>query len=181
MASFYSAGIVDALDFGTGRAEIHLNDRRVVFMHPAVLEIAATGINQVAVNCWWVTAQYQWEMMWSAADAYNERLSMVVSDYLIFSGCRIAFAIQAYETDILALETSAYHLLACRRFLAAPRLCLIDVVAILHCLIKFEGIGGRRGTSQCCNNQCCKKRGSNELHGPCHCGISKAMEHVIIL
>src|SRR5262249_33055271 len=139
---------------------------------------AATGFNHVAISCWWLTAQLQ-GMMWDAVDAYNERLSVVVFDCLSFSSCRIAFAIQAYETDILALETSAYHLRFCRRFLAAPRLCLIDVVAILHCDIKFEGIGGRRGANQCCNNQCCKKHGSNELHGPCHCGISKAMEHVI--
>jgi hypothetical protein len=181
MASFSSAGIGDALDFeaGTRRAKVQLDDGRVAFVHPAVLENAATGINQVAIRCRQVTAQRQGLTIWGAVDAYSESLSMVVGDCLAFSGCRIAFAIQAYEADILASETSVYHLRACRRFLAAAGLYPIDVVAILHCDIKFEELGGRRGATHCCDNQGCKKRGSNELHGPCHWGISKAMEHVI--
>src|SRR5262249_49931649 len=53
MASFSSAGIADALDFetGTGRAQIQLNDGRVV-QHPAVRETAAAGLNHVGIRCW---------------------------------------------------------------------------------------------------------------------------------
>jgi len=55
-------------------------------------------------------------MMRDAVDAYHERLSIIVFDYLILSSCRIAFVIQAHETDLLAIETSLYHLHFYRSF-----------------------------------------------------------------